>query len=774
MNYQDFLEQKTHVGVDSGFESDWMPDILYPFQKHLVQWAQQKGRGAIFADCGTGKTAIQLTWGQNIIEKTNKPVLVLTPLSVATQTIKEGDKFGIETINRRNGIVPDDKLVVTNYERLHYFNSSDFAGVVCDECFPPDTPIDVFNIDNSLTSMHIEDVRRGDTLFNANGRDNVEEIYKRKINRAVRVGIGGRTITCSENHPFFTMHGWRCAQDIRPGDSIMATEAAVRMVRGDIPSEIHSNEDAKILREILLSEMENETARGIGEGPQQGRVEKNRGIKKQAAKERESLGVGTDRTNIKIKSYEEPKITSQVLCYASEDEPQAFRAWGKWNGDDIARARNEGLSVRELDFGIYYITGNTSTGFSNMLQSGLRKSRDENSHRGGWAQSQGDNTKSNGRKENEKAEFVRVDSIEILERGHPQLEKYRNESGDIYFYDIKATRHPSFSINGLLVHNSSILKNYDGATRSAINDFMRKTPYRLLCTATAAPNDYIELGTSSEVLGEMGCADMISRFFKKVTKTYTRKDEHRGGVYRFRGHAERHFWRWVCYWARSLRRPSDLGFSDDGFVLPSLNVRTHKVQATRAAEGMLFDMPATNFREEREAVRRTINERCEKASDILNSHNRQGIAWCHLNDESSLLKHLIKGAVEVKGGDTDEQKEEKISAFTNGEARVMVTKPKIAGFGMNWQHCSDQTYFPTHSYEQYYQAIRRSWRYGQENTVNVDIISTDGQSLIFENLKRKTVAAEKMFDMLVSYMRDELKIKTVNHCINKEEIPSWL
>ena len=453
-DYQAFLDAKTHVGADHGFDPTWMPDALYPFQESLVQWAVRKGRSALYEDCGLGKTPQQLTWAENVARHTGGKVLILTPLAVSFQTVSEGEKFGVEVAHRRDGIERNDRIVVTNYERLHHFNRSDFAAVVCDE--------------------------------------------------------------------------------------------------------------------------------------------------------------------------------------------------------------------------------------------------------------------------------------------------------------------------------SSILKNFDGATKAAITDFMRKTPYRLLCTATAAPNDYIELGTSSEALGEMGFADVLSKFFKKVERTYTRRDEHRGGVYRFRGHAERDFWRWVCSWARAVRKPSDLGYDDGAFRLPDLSVREHVVEAKTKAEGMLFDLPATNLHEQREELRRTINERCDMAASLVNAHTDPAISWCHLNDEGNTLASMIPDAVQVSGSDSDDKKEDIFRRFASGDIRVIVTKPSIAGFGLNWQHCAHQTFFPSHSYEQYYQAVRRSWRFGQKNEVTVDVVSTEGQRGVLENLKRKTDAAERMFEHLVALMRDELKITRQDNYTKKVEAPSWL
>ncbi len=458
-NYAEFLEGKTHLSGDFGFSPLWLPTFLYDFQESLVSWAIRKGRAAIFADCGLGKTPMQLVWAQNVIQKTNGRVLILTPLAVGQQTKREAEKFGIEAARCQDGKIRDARIVITNYQRLHYFAPKDFAGVVCDE--------------------------------------------------------------------------------------------------------------------------------------------------------------------------------------------------------------------------------------------------------------------------------------------------------------------------------SSILKNFDGKTKAAITEFMRTLPYRLLCTATAAPNDHVELGTSSEALGELGYMDMLSRFFKanngSLHPFHTGHPRGiMGGRFRFRGHAERDFWRWVCSWARALRKPSDLGFDDGRFALPGLTTRQHIVKASKPRPGFLFEVPAITLSEQREERRRTLPERCEMAASLVANTRQPAVMWCHLNDEGDTLNRLLPEAVQVSGADTDEHKEEAFVAFAAGDIRVLITKPTIAGFGLNWQHCAHETFFPSHSFEQWYQAIRRCWRFGQTKPVTIDVITSEGESRVVENMERKGEAAQRMFASLVSLMGDELQITTVTPPTVKEEAPSWL
>jgi len=453
VKYEEFLQSKTQVISMAGFDPIWLPDCLFEFQRHLVDWSIRKGRSAIFADCGLGKTIMQLVWAENVVRKTNKPVLILTPIAVGQQTIQEAEKFGIDAERSRDGSFnAGARIVVTNYERLGRFNSSDFSGVVCDE--------------------------------------------------------------------------------------------------------------------------------------------------------------------------------------------------------------------------------------------------------------------------------------------------------------------------------SSILKNFAGKRKEEITEFMRTRPYRLLCTATAAPNDYIELGTSSECIGEMGFQDMITRFFKQETS----KDHLGWGrtKYRMRGYAERDFWRWVVSWARACRRPSDLGYEDDDFALPPIETREHVITSRVKRAGMLFDMPAITLNEQREERRRTINERCDKVADLVNDTGEPAVVWCHLNTEGDQLARDIPDARQVSGSDSDERKEELFDAFASGDLRVLVTKPTIAGFGLNWQHCAHQTFFPSHSFEQWYQSVRRCWRFGQKRPVVVDVVTSEGEMGVLSNLRRKAEAATAMFGNLVSLMNDQLEISFDNPFTTKERSPRWL
>jgi hypothetical protein len=332
-------------------------------------------------------------------------------------------------------------------------------------------------------------------------------------------------------------------------------------------------------------------------------------------------------------------------------------------------------------------------------------------------------------------------------------------------------------LGGVVCDESSAIKAFSGVRRAEVTEFMRTVPFRLLATATAAPNDYTEFGTSSEALGYLGHMDMISRFFTNKDRPMVHKGwswkSGKGETYRFKGHAEEPFWRWVASWARALRKPSDLGFDDTGFDLPPLIVNRHVVEARTVKPGTLFEVPAVGLDEEREEARRTITERCEKAAELLADANT-GIAWCHLNDEGTLLAKLIPGAVEVAGSDPVEAKEEKLAAFGQGEIRVLVTKPKIASWGLNYQNCHRMTYFSDHSYEAQYQAVRRCWRFGQTEPVTVDMITTRGGERAMASLERKAEQADRMFTALTAHMRDALEVRRDVTYDKETVVPLWV
>ena len=442
MDYHEFLKAKQFQRKREGFKPLWLPDCLFDFQRHLCEWAILQGRSAIYADCGLGKSLMELVWAENVRRKTNKDVLILTPLAVAPQMVREGEKFGIESHRVRQGKVHKG-ISVTNYQQLERYSPEDFAGVVADE--------------------------------------------------------------------------------------------------------------------------------------------------------------------------------------------------------------------------------------------------------------------------------------------------------------------------------SSIIKNSDGKTRKLVTAFLNKIPYRLLCTATPAPNDYMELGTSSEALGVMPRVQMLGMFFTNQgdsTQQWTIK-----------GHAKKRFWEWVASWSRACRRPSDMGFSDNGFVLPPLNVLPHKVASTFKGSGFV-PRKAKTLLDQRQEKRDSIGRRCEQAARSFRKDG-QCLAWCQLNSEGDLLTKLLD-AVQVKGSDSDDYKEEVLNDFSLGKVKRLVTKPTIAGFGLNWQSCSQMSYFPTHSHEQFYQAVRRCWRFGQKESVDCHVVYSEAESLVYNNMIRKERQSDEMYAGICREMNSVVKRKEETNGSAKVSVPAWL
>jgi hypothetical protein len=431
MEYKDFLESKKHLLGDFGFKSNYVPDIAFDFQKEIIERAIKKGRIAVFADTGLGKTLIQLSIAKNIVNETNKKVLILTPLAVGFQFIKEAEKLGIEDVYQTIKGEIKGKIIICNYERLHYLDPNDFIGCILDE--------------------------------------------------------------------------------------------------------------------------------------------------------------------------------------------------------------------------------------------------------------------------------------------------------------------------------SSILKNFDGKIKNQITSFIKKMPYRFLSTATPSPNDFIELGTSSEALGYMGYMDMLSKFFKQNNNAIDSTNRNIGEKFYLKPHAEMDFFAWVNQWSIMVKMPSDLGFSNDRYKLPELIVNRHVVEnnSTIDVSGQIqmFNIVAKNFQEIKHEEKSTINERCEKAVEL--AKDKTSVYWVNRNDESSLIKSLDKESVEIIGSQSLEKKEEILLAFANGEIKRLITKAKMTGMGLNWQHCNHSVFFPTWSYEQYYQAIRRFWRFGQTKDVTIDMVISDGQTRVLESLQQKTEKAIHLYENLV-------------------------
>ena len=304
----------------------------------------------------------------------------------------------------------------------------------------------------------------------------------------------------------------------------------------------------------------------------------------------------------------------------------------------------------------------------------------------------------------------------------------------------------------VILDESSILKNFNGQIKNSITAFVKKIPYRFLSTATPSPNDFIELGTSSEALGYMGYMDMLTKFFRSSQNSVDSNNRNIGEKFYLKPHAEKDFFAWVNQWSIMIKKPSDIGFSDDGYELPKLHKIMHTVQnqsmQTVDGQNLLFTPIAQTLTDVRNEQQQTIQSRCELAVDL--AKNKTSVYWCNLNDESTLLKSLDPDAVEILGSMSIERKEDILFDFAAGNIERIITKAKMTSMGLNWQHCNHSVFFPTFSYEQYYQAIRRFWRFGQKNEVTIDIVASDGQSRVLQALEEKTQKAADLHQNLVN------------------------
>lgn len=336
--------------------------------------------------------------------------------------------------------------------------------------------------------------------------------------------------------------------------------------------------------------------------------------------------------------------------------------------------------------------------------------------------------------------------------------------------------HFEAAFGGVVLDESSILKNCMGKVRTQIIQMFQKVPYRLSCTATPSPNDYMELGNQVEFLGIMSHTEMLA--------TYFIHDGSDTSKWRLKGHAEDRFWEWVATWAVVLTCPGDLGYPNDGYVLPELVMHEHLVDVSTSMDDGLFGWVAKTLTERRDARRMSLRERCEKAAQVVAADAaEQWVVWCDLNSESELLTELIGGAVQVRGSDTPDDKAAALRAFAEGKVRYLVTKPSIAGFGMNWQNCHNMIFVGlSDSYEAMYQAMRRCYRFGQRMPVNVHIITSAAEGAVKSNIERKEAQAQTMKEAMVLHTKEILEHDirgtariTIAYCPRLDMLlPEWL
>lgn len=346
-----------------------------------------------------------------------------------------------------------------------------------------------------------------------------------------------------------------------------------------------------------------------------------------------------------------------------------------------------------------------------------------------------------------------IDDIEYSKDG-----KYKSKIVVANYERLKHFNSTDFDC--VILDESSILKNFEGEIKGQITAFLKKVKYRFLFTATPSPNDFTELGTSSEALGYLGYTDMLTKFFTNNEDTIS--PQNIGTEWILKGHAKEAFFKWVSGWSISMRMPSDLGFSDEGFILPDLHLNYHSVANKNHAivngQIQMFPMIAQRLTEVRSEQKQTITERCERAVEVAQPHETS-VYWCNFNNEGDLLTQIDRNAVQIKGSMDIDKKEEILLAFADGQIKKLVTKASMTAFGLNWQHCNHTVYFPTFSYEQYYQAIRRFLRFGQKRDVICDLVYSDGQKRVLDSLMAKTEKANSLFTKLNSTLNQSYEIK---------------
>lgn len=711
LDYETFLQSKSFTANPCGIDVpvSELNDKLFDFQRDITRWALKRGRAAVFSQCGTGKTFVQAEWSNQVHKHTGVDVLILAPLAVSHQTILEAKKFGIDInlCESQDDVKPG--VNITNYQKLHKLDSKHFGGVALDECFPAGTMVDT-----PSGEIDIASVQPGDVIYNASGIDTVIATKRRKLDCAVRIKTNtGETFISSKNHPFFTSRGYVFACELKPGDALVETSTAMRLVRGNDCSQNIAGCNEEILRSVLSLEMDIVRPKSQVIDSLPGNMEKDW----RCAQVMVSLwGPESGGGNRSVQGAARRE-------WARADISAIHNVFHTWRGVDVRAS-------------------------SLLLQDRHSALNAKNSCRGG--RSCAFVKQGKGLSKGRIPYGARVASVEILKQGHHDLERYRDANGFIYFYDIQAARHPSFSIHGYLVHNSSILKSLTGATRTELIEAFARTPYRLACTATPAPNDFVELGNHAQFLGVMSHVEMLATFFV-----------HDGGdtsKWRLKGHAEDAFWKWVAGWAVVLNSPSDLGYENKGFDLPELRMHEHILdmdQDAVFATGRLFPSQSLNLQEQRATKRVSIEDRVKVVADMANASNEPWLIWCDLNDEGDALAKAIPDAVQVAGADKDEFKEASLLGFAAGKIRVLVSKSKIAGFGMNFQVCNNMAFVGiNHSFESVYQAIRRCWRFGQTKPVDCHMILMDSERAILGNLKRKELEAERMAEAMLIHMRD--------------------
>ncbi len=741
MSYQTFLESKRQKRRPQGFEPLWLPDFLYDFQTHLTDWAIRLGRSAIYADCGcvAGNTILQGPDGDNRIDE-----LVKRQKSPAVWAL---DNNGY--VCEASASIPFKK----GHADLWKFclSSGRTITVTTDHVFL--TPAGwSFASDVSVGSQIVVGRSLSSFSFLPRSTSEFSRLVPSEDDQHCEQTIQGYQYRCSADpclygEPLLRAEGTVLTRSPSPIDACGRSfpwlqtdgrEDVSRCIRQRLPFDHLSKLDWRYL---------------LGN-----------------SNEADEESLGDSSSTIRPPCF--GRCVSQFLergCH-SQPECESFQSFRyRRLMDDLCISPCMKIEIDTVT-AVYYIRYGAYYDihvpiFENYLANGIWN------HNTGKTPMQLVWAENVVRKTNKPVLIVAplaVSSQTVDEGVKFGVEVHRTQQGkirkgvNITNYERLHHFNPA-DVVGMVGDESSIIKNFDGKMRRRITDFLLRISYRLFCTATPAPNDHMELGTSSEALGVMKRGQMLGMFFVNGGETTQQ--------WILKGHAKKRFWQWMGTWARAIRMPSDLGYEDGEFILPKLIMKQHEVPSV-VHRGFL-PQPAKTLNEQRAERKRTLKTRCEKVADIV-PKDRPFVAWCHLNSEGDLLERLIPDAVQVAGRHSDELKEERLKAFADGQIRVLVTKPKIASFGLNWQHCSDMSFFPSHSHEQFYQSLRRCYRFQQKREVTCNIVTSQAESRVLANMMRKERQAVEMYKGIVREMGKVLGSGNGNGEMQKMELPSWL
>lgn len=807
LSYDAFLARKAQDDRYSGFAPVWMPDFLFDFQRTLVDWAVRKGKSALLEDCGLGK-------GQP------EGALILTDIGfVANTKLKIGDKV----VASDGNCYPVKAIHIRGMQPTYRLCFSDGTRFIVDS-----SHLHIVRTNNDRVRgkdwriMSTDDLRSTKLRYGSNGKSRnydipvVSPIKFPKTDHLIHpyvlgvlLGDGCITNRCSitvadeqicETVKSFLPEGWTLTKKksnkyewIISKNGLPVNRAAAIIIRELERLQLRGTRSTTkfIPQEYLFDSVENRLWLLRGLMDTDGYIKdttqfystSNRlasdflflvqslgGCPTRSLKQTSCMHKGMRRTGapchiltFSLKTFNPFHLARKAVRWNPNPRDN-----GRWIDkiEDCGMRKTICISATSPDES--YVTEHCIV-THNSPQELV------------WAEN-----------------VVRKTNKPVLMLAPLAVSQQMVREADKFGIDCRrsmdGTVHPNITVTnyerlhyfdperfaGVVCDESSVLKSFTGQRKKDITRFMSKLPYRLLGTATAAPNDFIELGTSSEALGQMGYMDVLSTFFINDENSLHPNSREYGkakyvhGCWRLKGHSEQDFWRWVCSWARAVRHPSDAGGDDERFTLPPLNVIETAIENEQPLPGELFVTKARTLQEQRAELRATLKQRCEKVAELVSAHDTS-VIWCDLNDEGDMLERIIPDAVQVAGKNSDDEKEGRLDAFSRGEIPRLITKAKIGGFGLNWQHCAHMTFFPSHSFERYYQSVRRCWRFGQTRPVTVDVITTQGEAGVLANLQRKSAQADGMFARMVAEMNNEIKLSRSNGVATAPHtLPQWI